>query len=75
VLVVPRPDEFLSNGFLYKTGKSPGLSATLFDKEGFDLWNFVTPFIKLTCTRFSGSTLNPPERDFERDVIFFRFLH
>jgi hypothetical protein len=48
VQVVPISDEFLSNG-LYKTVKSPGLAATLFDKEGFDLWNFVTPFNKGGC--------------------------
>jgi len=39
LLSVLRPDDFSLNSSLYNTKKSPGLAATLFDKEGLDFRN------------------------------------
>ena len=47
--LVLRPEDFSSNNSLYNTDKSPGLTATLFDKEGLNFRNFITPFIKGGC--------------------------
>jgi hypothetical protein len=52
-MLVLRPDDFSSNNSFYNAEKSPGLAATLFDKEGLNFRNFITPFIKLTCTHNS----------------------
>ncbi|PKL15890.1 MAG: hypothetical protein CVV49_19065, partial [Spirochaetae bacterium HGW-Spirochaetae-5] len=47
--LVLRPDDFSSNNSLYNTEKSPGRSVTLFDKEGLNFRDFITPFIKGRC--------------------------
>jgi hypothetical protein len=46
-----RAGDFSSNSSLFNTNKSPGPSATLFDKEGLNFRNFITPFIKRDVER------------------------